>query len=100
MKDYTKIFNVYTTAEGIDFFMTNKRIEFPSDKTLFIYDKMLMMDNTPWTILSYKLYDTIDYWWVLSALNTSQIFYANSGSEITYIKKEYLQDIVGAISTI
>lgn len=99
MTDYTQIFNLYNTTENINFLMLNKRIEFPSDKTLFIYDTLLIDDNVPWTILSYKLYGNINYWWVLSSLNNG-IFYASEGENITYIKKEYLEDILEAISTI
>jgi hypothetical protein len=99
MEDYTRIFNLYNTAENINFLMLNKRIEFPSDKTLFIYDKLLVNDNIPWTVLSYKLYGNMNYWWVLSSLNNG-IFYAVEGETITYIKKDYLDDILGAISTI
>ena len=79
--------------------MTNKRIQFPSDRELFIYDTIIIDDNTPWTVLSYKLYNNINYWWVLSSLNNG-IFYAPEGETITYIKQEYLNDILGAISTI
>lgn len=99
MEDYTRIFNLYNTAENINFLMLNKRIEFPSDKTLFIYDKLLVNENIPWTVLSYKLYGNMNYWWVLSSLNNG-IFYAVEGETITYIKKDYLDDILGAISTI
>lgn len=99
MEDYTRIFNLYNTSENINFLMTNKRIQFPSDRELFIYDTIIIDDNTPWTVLSYKLYNNINYWWVLSSLNNG-IFYAPEGETITYIKQEYLNDILGAISTI
>lgn len=100
MKNYTKIFNLYSTKEGIPFYMTNRRIEFPSDRKLFIYDSKIITDNTPWTILSYQLYNSISYWWVLCSLNPEYPFYAPGGSNITYIKPRYLNDILSNIDSI
>lgn len=76
MKSYSSIFNLYQTKEGQDFLMLNRKIEFPSDMTLYIYDTKVINDNIAWTILSYQLYETIDYWWILAKLNSSSIFYA------------------------
>ena len=98
MSDYTSIFNKYRTSEDIPFQMINRRIIFPDDKTLEIYGKMYMSSDTPWTILSYKLYDSINYWWVLSSLNKSSIFYAEDGEEIYYIKPEYINLILTALN--
>lgn len=100
MESYTDIFNLYTTKDNKAFWMTNRRVEFPSDKTLYIYNVLTVTDDTPWTILSYKLYDTIKYWWVLCSLNNSNAFYAPEGQDITYIKKEYLEEILNMIDSI
>ena len=75
----------------------NKRVEFPSDKSLYIYDSTLIDTNTPWTILSYKIYNTIDYWWVLCSINPSSIFYAEAGTYVYYIKPEYINLILSNI---
>lgn len=94
---YTEIFRKYRTKEGQLFHLLNKRIDFPSDKTLDIYESMEVTANTPWTILSYKLYDTIDYWWVLTSINTSSIFYAKEGDIIYYIKPDYIETVINLI---
>ena len=96
--DYTKIFRLYNTKENIPFFLLNKRVEFPSDKTLEIYDSMLISSNVAWTILSYRLYGTIDYWWILCSLNSSSIFYAKEGDYVYFIKPEYMEFIFNLIS--
>jgi hypothetical protein len=95
--DYTKIFRLYNTKENIPFFLLNKRVEFPSDKTLDIYNSTLISSNIPWTILSYKLYGSIDYWWILCSLNSSSIFYAKEGEYVYYIKPEYMDLIINSI---
>jgi len=97
MKDYSSIFNKYNTEENIPFFMLNKKIEFPSDRKLYIYDTLVVSSDTPWTTLSYQIYDTIDYWWVLCLLNPSFLFYAPDGETIYFIKEEYLFDLLSFI---
>lgn len=92
--DYTKIFNEYTTTEGVPFYLLSKSITFPQDLTLDIYEKRYCGEDTAWTILSYKLYDTIDYWWVLSALNKEMPFYAERGSEILIIKPSQIKEVL------
>jgi hypothetical protein len=96
--DYSKIFRVYNTKENIPFLLLNKRVEFPSDRSLDIYKSTLINSNIPWTVLSYKLYGTIDYWWILCSLNPSSIFYAKEGEYIYYIKPEYIEFILNSIS--
>lgn len=96
--DYTSILRKYETKEKIPFYLLNKRIEFPSDRTLDIYDSILIDSDIPWTILSYKLYGSITYWWILCALNTSSLFYAKENSNVYYIKREYLETILSSIN--
>lgn len=95
--DYQSLFNLYFTSEGIPFSLKNRSIAFPDDMTNPIYEKKYISINTPWTVLSHNLYGTIDFWWVLSMLNKSSIFYAEEGSEIYIISKKYLADIVETI---
>jgi hypothetical protein len=97
--NYSDIFRRYNTKEEIPFFLLNKRVEFPTDRSLYIYGTELVGTNTPWTILSYKIYGTIEYWWVLSALNPSSIFYAKEGEYVYYIKPEYINIIITSISS-
>lgn len=94
---YNNLFSLYHTAEGIPFTLKNRSIAFPDDATNPIYQTKYISINTPWTVLSYNIYGTIDYWWLLSLLNNSQIFYAEEGSEIRIIDKEYIEDIIKTI---
>lgn len=97
--EYTEIFRKYTTSEGQPFYLLNKRVDFPSDKSLELYDSLEASTNISWTILSYQLYDTIDYWWVLSSINKSSIFYAKAGDTIYYIKPDYIEEIITLIKS-
>lgn len=94
---YTEIFRTYKTKEGQLFHLLNKRINFPDNKNLEIYDSLEITANTPWTILSYNLYKSIEYWWILTSINPSSIFYAKEGEIIYYIKPEYLKLVTDLI---
>lgn len=94
---YNHLFNLYFTRERIPFTLKNRSISFPQDKTNPIYETKAISINTPWTVLSHNLYGTINYWWVLSSLNKSQIFYAEEGSEITIISPDYIEDVIATI---
>lgn len=87
------------TKEGIPFTLKSRSIKFPDDMTLEIYDKIYAPANIPWTILSYRLYNTIEHWWILSTLNSKYVFYAPEGEEIYYIKPEYISDIIEQIES-
>lgn len=92
------IFNRYTTREGIPFLNLTKHVVFPEDKSLDIYKTILISEDTPWTVLSYQIYKTIDYWWILCSLNKENKFYAPEGSRIYYIDNNYIKDIIGEIN--
>lgn len=98
--NYDSIFSQYTTVEGINFELLTRSIVFPTDTDLPCYGKMYVDSDTAWTIMSYKIYDSIEFWWLLSALNKKEIFYAPENTEILYIKKEYLSDILSSINTV
>ena len=97
MKDYTRIFNGYYTQEGEPFYFLSKSIVFPQDKSLDFYKTYYVQDDVPWTILSYQLYGTISYWWVLAALNKSMIFYAERGNSVLIIHPDNLEEILSNV---
>lgn len=97
MSDYKNIFNVYQTTENIPFLLLNKRIVFPDDKSLDIYGKKYVATDTPWTILSYQIYGSIQYWWVLCALNDYNMYYCREGATVIFVKAEYLPIILNSI---
>ena len=88
------IFNQYVTQEGVPFYLKNKSVFFPEDDSLDIYGFVYVDEDTPWTIMSYKLYNTIAHWWVLSSLNKDNVFYAKRGETIKIIKPSYLESVL------
>lgn len=91
MSNYQSIFETYISSENIPFKLLNKRVIFPDDLSLPLYAFKTITSNTPWTVLSYQLYGTIDYWWILCALNkNNNIYYAQDGTTVVYVKAEYI----------
>jgi hypothetical protein len=91
MPEYQSIFKTYNTSENIPFKMFNKRVIFPEDKSLPLYGIKFVAANTPWTILSYQIYGSINYWWILNSLNAeNNMYYAQEGTSVFYIKPEYI----------
>ena len=95
--NYSLIFNNYTSLEGIPFTLKNRRVHFPDDRTLPIYKKAYIANNIAWTVLSYNIYGTIDHWWVLCALNKSNVLYAPADSEIYYIDENIINEVLAQI---
>lgn len=93
MNNLSQIFNSYETTEGVPFKLISKSVSFPIDNS-DVYSYMFVSENIPWTILSYQLYNTIDYWWVLSNLNIDSPFYAKKEMNVKYINKNILEEIL------
>ena len=59
MNTYKNIFKEYNTKENIPFLLLNRRVVFPEDESLPIYNNRYISSDTPWTILSYQIYNDI-----------------------------------------
>lgn len=88
-----KIFNQYTTSEGIPFYLLSKSVHFP-DNNEDLYSYVYIDSNIPWTILSHQIYGTISNWWILSSLNKDAPFYAKAGTIIKIIKPTVIEDVL------
>lgn len=95
--NYSDLFYLYYTIEDIPFTLKNSSITFPEEKDFPLYQIKYISSNIPWTILSYQIYGTIDYWWILCTLNRSHIFYAKENTEIRIINPDYIEDIITTI---
>jgi hypothetical protein len=97
MKNISQLYNGYYTSEGIPFLNLSKSVVFPEDDSLDIYDFYYADDDLAWTIVSYKLYGTIDYWWVLASLNKNCPFYSKKGDTIRFIKPPFIETVLNYI---
>ncbi len=101
---YENIFKVYEIdkTENNYYFFYNilKKIEIPSSFDREIVDTLSINTNLPWTTLSYKLYGTQYLWWLIFLINKPKnIFYAEAGNTIEYIKADYITQVVDSIQS-
>lgn len=97
--DYSQVFDRYKDDNGTIFFVPINNIILPQDRSIDIYEDQYIDTDTPWTVLSWKIYGTIDYWWILSQLNkdTNSHFYAKVGSTVTIIKPSRIGDVINSL---
>ena len=101
---YENIFKVYEVDKASNnyyyFYNILKKIEIPSTLDKEIIGTLDINTNLPWTTLSYKLYGTQYLWWLLFLLNKPKnIFYAEAGNKIEYVKSNYISQVVNSIRT-
>lgn len=99
---YENIFKVYEIEKSPSnfyyFYNILKKIEIPATLNRDIVSKLDINVKLPWTTLSYKLYGTQYLWWLLFLLNKPKnIFYAEAGNEIEYVKADYISQVVDSI---
>lgn len=92
MNDPESLFNRYETAEGQPFYMIDRAVGFPTNPACGIYERKWVGEATAWTILSYKIYGTVEHWYTLAAINRAVhgseyrgVLYAPPQSYVYYI---------------
>ena len=87
---YENIFKVnLIDIDGNDLYFYNllNKVVFPKNISDEFVDTIVLQSDTPWTTLSYRLYGTINLWWVVYLLNKPKyIFKAQAATEYKYIK--------------
>ena len=98
---YENIFkvNIATNADKpFYFYNILNKVVFPDNLKPNLFDKQNVLLDTPWTTLSYNLYGTISLWWVIYLLNNpTYIFLAKGGTQIKYIKPEYIEAVLNRL---
>ena len=99
---YENIFKVYEVEKSPNnfyyFYNILKKIEIPKTLDKEIVGELDLNTKLPWTTLSYKLYGTQYLWWLLFLLNKPKnIFYAEPGLTIEYVKPDYIAQVVNSI---
>jgi hypothetical protein len=99
---YEKIFRVYETKGAHYFYSLIKKISIPTDidETKIYY--MTVRSNLPWTMISFKAYQTIELWWLICLVNKidNPLIYPETGTNIKILRPEYLPTIYAEIDKI
>lgn len=93
-----KIYNIDDTSTSYRFYNILNKVTIPDDIDENLLGTINLNVKVPWTILSYKLYNTQFLWWLIFLLNKPKnIFYADSGIEYKYVLPE---NIISVLDTI
>lgn len=96
---YENIFKIYYDEDGYPFYNLNKSIVFPQNLDPSLYNLAVYDAPLHWPILSYKLYQTIYLWWMITEVNNirNPFILPEIGTTLRYIKPEYVQFVLGQI---
>jgi len=99
---YENIFKVYTTEKDRDnayyFYNIINKVILPSIIDQELLGVIDLNTKLPWTTLSYKIYGTINLWWLIYLINKPKnIFYADPGIQYKYILPEYIDAVLNDI---
>jgi len=102
---YENIFKVNVINKDAEssyyFYNTLNSINIPADINGDAYEELPLRHDTPWTTLSYRLYGTIDLWWILVLVNKPDyIFMAKGGEDYKFIKPQYVSRIISKINSV
>ena len=98
---YENIFNVNTVSKDNKvhyFYNILNKVVIPDGLSSEVYGEFDLDRKMSWTFLSYKIYGTIDLWWLLTLVNKPDyIFMAQGGTSYKYIKQEYIGSILSEV---
>ncbi len=105
MKNKYNLANIFEkiSKDGGTTYLLNKSLYIQSDnvppQAIHIYE---WSDADTWFLISYKIYGTIDLWWLLCKMNdiVSPIEKVEAGTKIKILKKEFLESILTYITKV
>lgn len=100
---YENIFNVYKTIKDENsfyyFYNILNKVVIPDSIDQEFFDTITLNRRLPWTTLSFKLYNTMELWWLIFLINKPKnIFVAEAGKEYKYIRQEYIDQIINDLT--
>jgi hypothetical protein len=100
---YENIFDVYQTNDDSKYYYYNlsKRVnlEIGSIDPEFL-DYYICNGEQPLTTISYRVYNTIDLWWLIVSLNQlNPVQNVPAGTALAFIKPEYIDNVLQIVNS-
>ena len=70
-QDMANLFNIYSSVEGNLYFNINRTVVIKGVENLLagVYSQYMVREGDQWTTISFKLYNTIELWWLICKFN-------------------------------
>jgi hypothetical protein len=96
---YENIFHVYE-ENGFYFYNLLSKVNFPADLDPSTYEEYLSVTHDTWHYISYKLYGTIELWWLVCAVNQidNPLELPIPGTRIKALKGNVVSEVIRTIS--
>lgn len=98
---YENFFNIYNDKKSdVRFYNMLRNINvFPADNSVVEEDYVLQYGDN-WATISYKVYNTIDLWWLVCAYNQIQnpIEMPDAGTVLKILKSEYVGVVLNELT--
>jgi len=101
---YENIFRMYPTeatgdAKNFIFYNILNSVYIQTPLTPGTYYTITLNRSTPWTVISYDEYQTIDLWWLIVLANKiyNPVLFPPAGTKLNIIKTQYVSTIIDSI---
>lgn len=97
---YENIFKVHADGE-YNTYNILQQVTIPADLDPDIYMEITTMPGMPWSIVSYRIYKTMDLWWLICLVNgiDNPIKLPPAGTKLKAVKPEYVQQMLSIINS-
>lgn len=103
-ESYENIFRIYQTEDPdnqINFYYYNllNSIYLPGNIPPAYYYTVTLKRATPWTVISYNEYKTINLWWLILLVNNikNPVLFPEAGSVLKIVKQPFIKLILNDI---
>ena len=97
---YENLFNVYQNENEQYFYNLLAKVNFPQEISDEYYTTFTVgNDSIPYTLISYKVYNTISLWWLICAVNhiTNPIDFPAPNTQLKILKTQYVRNVLQSI---
>lgn len=95
---YENIFKVYKTADNQYWYNILKKVNITDGLNDDLFYSIITNQQTPWTNISYRAYQTVELWWLIMLVNKlNNPLIIPSNSTVKILKPEYVQSVISQI---
>lgn len=100
-ENYANIFNVFADENDFYFYNLLETIVVPESLPSNFYDFYNITYQDTWPLISYKVYNTPNLWWLITSVNgiINPTEPLEPGSTIKYLKTQYASLVITQLTT-